>query len=114
MLIEAENVISSMKDGETGQRGYLLTLDPQFLQPYTSSIGQVKNSYDRLLNLTRDNEVQQANLVKVKTLYNAKFAQMQRIIDRARQDDRFRGDYAQSTAGVAARQAIHGPVEGSY
>ena len=94
VLIEAETVISSMKDGETGQRGYLLTLDPQFLQPYTSSRGQVKNSYDRLLSLTADNQAQRTNLVRVKTLYEAKFTQMQRIIDRARQDQTFRENYA--------------------
>jgi signal transduction histidine kinase/CheY-like chemotaxis protein/CHASE3 domain sensor protein len=80
ILLEAENIISYMKDAETGQRGYLVTLDPLFLQPYTGSKEKVDASYKRLRELTNDNPGQQKNLDRVKELYEAKFAQMQRTI----------------------------------
>ena len=32
-----ENVISSLKDAETGQRGYLLTGTTEYLQPYNGA-----------------------------------------------------------------------------
>lgn len=81
VLLESENIISYMKDAETGQRGYLLTLNRTFLQPYTGSYDKVQTSYEELRTLTRDNEVQQQALTDIKSLYDAKFAQMRRIIE---------------------------------
>lgn len=81
VLIEAENIISYIKDAETGQRGFIITLDEIFLQPYTGSYSKVTASYDRLTNLTVDNPAQQKNLVELKSLYAAKFVQMQKVID---------------------------------
>jgi signal transduction histidine kinase/CheY-like chemotaxis protein/CHASE3 domain sensor protein len=92
ILVEAENVISAMKDAETGQRGYLLTLDPQFLTPYTGSQARVQESYQRLRRLTTDNAAQQRNIDEIKALSEAKFAQMQRIIDLAERSRAFRQD----------------------
>ncbi|RYF77394.1 MAG: HAMP domain-containing protein, partial [Cytophagaceae bacterium] len=91
VLIEAENIISSMKDAETGQRGYLLTLDQAFLQPYTDSYGKVTKSYEQVRALTADSPGQQKNLEEVKYLYERKFTLMRRGISlfqqsRTRQD----------------------------
>lgn len=80
VLLEAENIISHMKDAETGQRGYLLTLDPTFLEPYNGAQKKADNSYTKLRKLTIDNPTQQRNLAEVRTLYKAKFRQMQRVI----------------------------------
>ncbi|MVM31765.1 response regulator [Spirosoma sp. HMF4905] len=92
VLIEAENIISYMKDAETGQRGYLVSLDPLFLQPYNGSFQKVQTSYDRLSQLTIDNPDQQKNLAEAKELYEAKFSQMQRIINLVRQNKGFLRD----------------------
>jgi signal transduction histidine kinase/DNA-binding response OmpR family regulator/CHASE3 domain sensor protein len=81
VLIEAENIISFMKDAETGQRGYLITNDPAFLEPYTGAYKETATAYNRILVLTLDNPVQQKYLTEVKSLYQAKFVQMQRVID---------------------------------
>ncbi|MFD2933754.1 response regulator [Spirosoma flavum] len=95
VLIESENIISYMKDAETGQRGYLVTLDPLFLQPYTGSYEKVTTSYNRVRSLTPDNPVQQRNLDKAKNLYEAKFAQMRRIIALSKRDKGFMRDTAE-------------------
>ena len=92
VLIESENIISYMKDAETGQRGYLVTLDPAFLQPYTGSYERVKTSYDRVRVLAVDNPAQQKNLDAVKTLFDAKFKQMRRTIDLIKQNPSFSRD----------------------
>ncbi|MGA0556993.1 response regulator [Larkinella sp. VNQ87] len=81
ILIEAENIISYMKDAETGQRGYLLTKDPLFLQPYNGAYEKMATSYKTLTELTVDNPAQQKNLSQVSALYEAKFDQMQRVIN---------------------------------
>ncbi|OIN61002.1 response regulator [Arsenicibacter rosenii] len=88
VLIEAENVISYMKDAETGQRGYLVTLDERFLQPYTGAYEKVANSYEVLVGLTSDNQLQRRHLELVKTLYENKFNQMQKVVDLVRRSSR--------------------------
>lgn len=81
VLLEAENIMSALKDAETGQRGYLLTQDPVFLEPYNGAYTKTTEVYNKLLSLTIDNPVQQKNLIPMKERYEARFAQMQRIID---------------------------------
>ena len=92
VLIEAEAITSHMKDAETGQRGYLITSDPQFLQPYEGAYEKTTDSYNNLVELTADKPVQQKNLREVKALYEAKFGQMQNIIDMARKNANFVDD----------------------
>ncbi|GAB3922997.1 response regulator [Larkinella terrae] len=92
ILIEAENIISYVKDAETGQRGYLISLDPLFLQPYYGSHEKVDASYKLVRELTIDNPIQQKNLADVKALYEAKFVQMQRIIDMTKRNKSFTRD----------------------
>jgi len=84
VLIESENIISYMKDAETGQRGYLVTLDPVFLQPFDGSYEKVVASFNRLSSLMADNPAQQKNLAQVKALFETKFEQMQKVIDLTR------------------------------
>lgn len=92
VLIEAESIMSHMKDAETGQRGFLVTSDPQFLDPYNGAYEKTTTSYNNLIELTADNPQQQKNLREVKALYEAKFGQMQNIIDMAKKDPHFLGD----------------------
>ncbi len=80
-LLQSENIISFMKDAETGQRGFLVTADPLFLEPYNSAHEKVVNSYNKLRTLTIDNPVQQKNLDEAKVLFEEKFRQMQKIVD---------------------------------
>lgn len=103
VLLEAENVMSAVKDAETGQRGFLITLDPSFLQPYEGAQDKAAKSYDALAGLTAENVAQQKNLAELKMLYEAKFEQMQRIIDMTRRNTSFRRDtlsrYAEMVRG---------------
>src|SRR5918993_5846045 len=49
------------KDGESGQRGYLLTGEQSFLQPYNGALERTKTDLRQLRKLTTDNPKQQAN-----------------------------------------------------
>jgi len=84
VLIEAENIISFLKDAETGQRGFLLTDHPDFLHPYNGAYEKITKSHSSLTDLTSDNPSQQKNLRQLKALYEAKFGQMQLTIDFAK------------------------------
>lgn len=65
-----------MTDAETGQRGYLLTEDPEYLAPYLLAITSVEVSHKRLLSLTSDNLIQTKRLEKIEILMKKKFEEL--------------------------------------
>ncbi|MFN3382485.1 MAG: CHASE3 domain-containing protein, partial [Runella zeae] len=101
-----ENIISYLKDAETGQRGYLLTLNPTFLAPYNGAYEKATESYERAKKLTVDDSFQQNNLEETRRLYEAKFEQMQKIIDMARRGNVSRGDTTQRLAEMVKGRKI--------
>lgn len=52
VLSKAEGLLSSLKDAETGQRGYLLTGEAQFLQPYLQARSNIPEQLLELLQIT--------------------------------------------------------------
>ncbi|HUQ19206.1 MAG TPA: PAS domain S-box protein [Gemmatimonadaceae bacterium] len=62
VLIEREKLLSSLKDAETGSRGYVVTGDTAFLGPYRGSGDKYAKSLARLRSLTADNPVQQMRI----------------------------------------------------
>src|SRR5262249_3179968 len=66
-------LLSEMKDAETGQRGYIITGEDSYLDPYRSSLSQIANTEDAVRRLTSDNPSQQARLATVTPLIDAKF-----------------------------------------
>ncbi len=61
-----DEVFSLVKDAETGQRGYLLTGDDRFLQPYTSAKEKLASSLDALSIEVTKTPTQKGNLEKLK------------------------------------------------
>lgn len=59
---ELERLISYLKDAETGQRGYILTKDKKFLEPYIESKDLIRNSFKKISKITANSRTQQANL----------------------------------------------------
>jgi methyl-accepting chemotaxis protein len=74
-------LLSQLKDAETGQRGYLLTGDDAYLQPYQSAIKQVRSLFETVKKLTTDNPNQQRRLATLLPLIDAKLAELQKTID---------------------------------
>src|SRR5690349_16144809 len=56
------DLVSSFKDAETGQRGFVITGQESFLEPYQSALGEIESAFERLRKLTSDNEAQQRRL----------------------------------------------------
>jgi signal transduction histidine kinase len=62
VLANTSSAFSRLQDAETGQRGYLITGDEAYLEPYRNSRDSVALELSRLRTLTSDNERQQAVL----------------------------------------------------
>ncbi|MCB0765476.1 MAG: CHASE3 domain-containing protein [Flavobacteriales bacterium] len=54
---QSEALYSILKDAETGCRGFLLSDDPAFLEPYESARSRIDSSLKRLIFLLPDSEV---------------------------------------------------------
>lgn len=52
VIAELETTLSTLKDAETGQRGYLLTGQERYLEPYNSAIDQINQHVQSLKQST--------------------------------------------------------------
>jgi PAS domain S-box-containing protein len=62
------NLFSHVKDAETGQRGYLITGNKTYLEPYMMSQSIIQKDFHHLLKLTQDNPRQINNLRQIEPL----------------------------------------------
>jgi PAS domain S-box-containing protein len=82
----AVNFLSALKDMETGQRGYLLTGDDAFLQPYIAQQSSIVAQYKTLRLLAVSSPAHQ-NLDAVEPLMTAKLTEMEQVIAFRRDQD---------------------------
>src|SRR3984885_577038 len=79
LLVE---LLSELSNAEAGQRGYLLTDDEKYLQPYQSARDRVEPTLDQLTNLFRDNDrlvvsIEQRDVVRhLRVLIGAKLGEL--------------------------------------
>jgi methyl-accepting chemotaxis protein len=76
-----DEVLSGMKDAETGQRGYVITGEERYLEPYQGAGDRVDHKLKYVRELTADNPIQQQRLTAIEPLVAAKFAELQGTID---------------------------------
>jgi methyl-accepting chemotaxis protein len=81
VLLDIREFLSQMKDAETGQRGYLITGQDRYLDPYRSGTSSVNQTLKELRQLTKDNPRQQARLDAIEPLVASKFAELQETIE---------------------------------
>src|SRR5438105_2357804 len=80
MQSDFDDLLSDLKDAETGHRGYLITGDPPFLKPYREAEALVPKRLERLRDETQGNPSLQDRLAAMEKLIAAKFAEMRATI----------------------------------
>jgi PAS domain S-box-containing protein len=85
VMQKLEQLLSTMKDAETGQRGYLLTGQAKFLEPYNGAYKQAGDLGRQLQALTADNAGQQANVAAIRSILQQRLDILQKLIDKKRQ-----------------------------
>ncbi|MDK2766783.1 MAG: response regulator [Sphingomonas sp.] len=81
VITELGNLLSATQDAETGQRGFLLTGDKRYLEPYQDAIARADASVVAIQSLTSDNPVQQLALRRLKPQLAARFAELRETIE---------------------------------
>jgi PAS domain S-box-containing protein len=72
----ADTLLSTLKDAETGQRGYLLTGEPEFLTPYIGARARIDADLARLEQAPLPDPGQVNHLALLKALTAAKLAEL--------------------------------------
>lgn len=81
-VLEArENILSLLKDAETGQRGYLITGEQRYLEPYNNAKSSLTQSIAKLRELTSDNPTQQQRIAALDPLVSSKLEELKQTID---------------------------------
>jgi methyl-accepting chemotaxis protein len=81
VLEKLEELLSNLKDAETGQRGYLITGEERYLEPYDIAVGRLDKSYRDVVEMTKDNAVQQRRIEAFKGPLDARMALLKEIIE---------------------------------
>jgi CHASE3 domain sensor protein len=85
VLTGLDEFLSAVKDAETGQRGYIITGEVRYLEPYQGARELADQKLKQVRELTSDNPIQQQRLTAIEPLVAGKFAELQETIDLRKQ-----------------------------
>jgi signal transduction histidine kinase len=101
-LLEA--VLSTLKDAETGQRGFIITQEAPYLQPYHEAVQRVHDELNGLKELTSDNPDQQKRLALLEQKVSAKLDELDRTITDLKRTKDFRAAQEEVRTGLGKQQ----------
>lgn len=88
-----ENVLSSVKDAETGHRGFQLTRDSSYLLPYHASLQELPGMLRQLDSLVEDNYLQRRYVDSLQLLINTQYLLINRILSNAQRSSLYMDRY---------------------
>jgi diguanylate cyclase (GGDEF)-like protein len=88
VINKSEKLLSTMTDAETGQRGFLLTGDAAYLDPYHRGVSSAEENFKILVELTADNQSQQERLLNIYPLIQKKFSELKETISLVSDDNK--------------------------
>jgi PAS domain S-box-containing protein len=81
VMVGLEAVLSNLRDAETGQRGYLLTGDERYLDPYLEAAASIDRVVDRLRKVAVDDGIRRDHLGGIERAIASKFAELKETIE---------------------------------
>ena len=88
VIIGVRDLLAVVKDAETGQRGYLLTGDEAYLEPYEDALRRFKPVAAHLDDLTAGNRDEHARFIALSASADAKIAELKRTVALTKSGDR--------------------------
>jgi signal transduction histidine kinase/CheY-like chemotaxis protein len=103
VLAELEGTLSSVADAQTATRGYIITGQEAFLEPYQAAVPAVRAHVDRLKSLTADNPDQQRRVAMLGGAVAERLDWLQGNID-ARRQKGFEAARQRVATGIGTKQ----------
>ncbi|MEH2002192.1 MAG: GAF domain-containing protein [Nostoc sp.] len=76
-----DQLLSQIKDAETGQSSYILSGEKIYLKPYQSALTNVNQEIAKLKNLTAEQPKQRQEIATLESLITAKLTELKQTID---------------------------------
>jgi len=86
ILNEFDQILISTINAETGTRGFIISGNISYLEPYTNACKRAFEHYDSVNELTKDNYLQQKNNKELKKKLYLRFANLDKSVALAKQD----------------------------
>ena len=77
----ADSLLAALRDAETGQRGFVVTGNPAYLEPYDRGIANIHVIQENLKKLTGDKPAQQLRLNAIASQTEEKMLEIRQTID---------------------------------
>ena len=90
--LAASSLLIQLQDAQAGERGYLLTGQDGFLEPYRTAAVRIKPDFARLRNMTLNNEAEQKAMDRLGPLIDSKLAVIEEILSLAHQGKKDQAD----------------------
>lgn len=84
--LQLQHTLSTLKDAETGERGFLISKDSIFLLPYISSKELMEGNLVKLTSLTSDDSKQQENIEELKTKIQKRMVLLEQAMEMSKYD----------------------------
>jgi CHASE3 domain sensor protein len=77
----AETLLTQLQDAETGQRGYILTRQEQYLAPYRTAIVQIPPTFDALRSLLTNGPAEIDQVARLQDAIHTKLFELAKTVD---------------------------------
>jgi PAS domain S-box-containing protein len=81
VLDALDDLLSDLKDAETGQHGFIITGQESYLEPYTAAVGNIDRDFQRLKLLTADSGDLQRRLDALRPIINERLSIIKETIE---------------------------------
>ena len=109
--LSLERLLSTIRDAETGQRGYLLSGSEEYLEPYEAALAELEGRLTTVEARAEAREIPREELVMLRSLVSRKLAELSRTVALAREGRRADAvAILRSNHGRALMESIRGLV----
>ena len=81
-----DRLSASVTDAETGQRGFLITGDPAYLEPYRRGTTSIQDTLVQIASLTADDSMQARHLADLRPVVDQKLQELRQTVEARRID----------------------------
>jgi CHASE3 domain sensor protein len=103
---EFEQVLVTSMDIETGSRGFIITGEDKYLEPFTNAGNKLSEHLEKVKKLTKDNPEQQTNIAELEKELKNRFSELKYGIDARRKDFETAREFILSGTGKATQDSI--------
>jgi CHASE3 domain sensor protein len=81
ILNELDDLVFHIKNAETGQRGFIITAQDHYLEPYYMGIMNIEHEFKSIRKLIEDDKNQKKKIDKLESLVLEKFIELKETIE---------------------------------